>query len=137
LTATLEEANLVFVALPLTPESTGLIGRRELGRLSGGILVNVSRGEIVDEEALYQALSTGTLRAAGLDVWWHNPRSFTQRTLPSALPFHELPNVVLSPHAGSHAVEGKRLQLEGTIESIDAYIRTGTPLSLVNLEAGY
>lgn len=137
LTAALDEANLLFVALPLTPESTGLIGSRELARLAGGVLVNVSRGEIVQEEALYHALNTGTLRAAGLDVWWHNPTELTETRLPSELPFHELSNVVMSPHAGSHALAGKRLQLEGTIESIDAFLRTGTPLSLVNLEAGY
>lgn len=133
----LDEADLAFVALPLTPQSEGLIGSTELALLSGGILVNVSRGEIVQEEPLYQSLSSGELRAAGLDVWWHNPRNFTETTLPSALPFHELSNVVMSPHAGSHAVEGKRLQLEGTIASIDAFLRRGMPLSRVNLEAGY
>jgi phosphoglycerate dehydrogenase-like enzyme len=137
LNAALDRADLLFVALPLTPHTKGLIGPAEIARLSGGILVNVSRGEIVQEEPLYRALRSGTLRAAGLDVWWRNPQGFTDTTLPSELPFHELSNVVMSPHAGSHAVEGKRLQLEGTIASIDAFLRTGAPLSQVNLEAGY
>jgi phosphoglycerate dehydrogenase-like enzyme len=137
LNAALDEADLLFVSLPLTPHTNGLIGTAEISRLTGGILVNVSRGEIVQEEPLYRALRSGTLRAAGLDVWWQNPQGFTETTMPSALPFHELSNVVMSPHAGSHAVEGKRLQLEGTIASIDAFLRTGTPRALVDLGAGY
>ena len=133
----LRSAELLFVALPLTPESTGLIGERELELLRGGIMVNVSRAQIVEEEPLYRALRDGTLFAAGLDVWYSNPPRFTETTLPSSLPFHELSNVVMSPHAGSHATEGKRLQLEGTIANISAYVSTGTPVKQVDLDAGY
>jgi phosphoglycerate dehydrogenase-like enzyme len=99
----LPQADVLMVTLPLTAETRGLIGAAELALLpAGALLVNVGRGPVVDEAALYQALHSGRLAAAGLDVWYRYPESEAARThtLPSAYPFHELDNVVLSPHTG-------------------------------------
>ena len=99
----LPRANALIIALPLTPETEGLISKEELAMLPPkAVLVNVGRGPIVDEEALYEALRDGTLRAAGLDVWYNYPADETLRsnTPPSTYPFHELDNMVLSPHRG-------------------------------------
>lgn len=137
LDAALRGAELVFVCLPLTPATRDLIGPRELALMKDGVLVNVSRAQIVQEEALYAALRAGALRAAGLDVWYRSPSPFYATEPPGNLPFQELKNVVLSPHAGSHAVEGKRLQLEGAIANIDLFLQEGRLLTPVDLEAGY
>jgi phosphoglycerate dehydrogenase-like enzyme len=102
----LTSARVLVIALPLTDETRGLIGERELAALpSGAVLVNVGRGPIVDEAALYAALASGRLAAAGLDVWYRYPKTPEERTdcLPSTHPFHELSNVVLSPHRAGHA----------------------------------
>ena len=102
----LPQANVLFICLPHTPETRGLIGEAELTLLpAGAILVNVGRGAIVDEAALYHALRDGTLHAAGLDVWYNYPADEASRshTPPSAYPFHELDNVVMSPHRAGHA----------------------------------
>jgi phosphoglycerate dehydrogenase-like enzyme len=99
----LPQTDVLMITLPLTEETRGLIGADALALLpAGALLVNVGRGPIVDEAALYQALHSGRLAAAGLDVWYHYPESEAARThtLPSAYPFHELENVVLSPHSG-------------------------------------
>jgi phosphoglycerate dehydrogenase-like enzyme len=99
----LGRADVLMITLPLTAETRGLIGAAELAALpAGALLVNVGRGPVVDEEALYQALATGRLAAAGLDVWYNYPQDEAGRshTLPSAYPFHTLDNVVLSPHCG-------------------------------------
>ncbi len=130
-------AELVFVALPLTPATTGLLNADALALLRGSVLVNVSRAPIIEEKPLFEALEGGTLRAAGLDVWYDNPRHFTEARKPSRYPFHELSNVVLSPHAGSHAREGKRLQLDGAVRNIDHFLKTGRPLTPVDVAAGY
>jgi phosphoglycerate dehydrogenase-like enzyme len=60
-------------------------------------LINVARAEIVDEAALYRALSTSALAGAALDVWWRYPTA-PGPVLPSTQPFHELPNVIMTPH---------------------------------------
>ena len=60
-------------------------------------LINVARGEVVDEEALYSALRDRTIAGAAIDVWYQYPDG-NQTVLPSKLPFHELGNVVMTPH---------------------------------------
>jgi phosphoglycerate dehydrogenase-like enzyme len=99
----LPQADVLMVTLPLTAETHGMIGAVELALLPhGAVLVNVGRGPVIDEAALYRALASGRLAAAGLDVWYSYPESETVRTatFPSTYPFHELDNVVLSPHCG-------------------------------------
>lgn len=102
-------AGVLLITLPLTPQTTGLIGSTELALLpTGAVLINVGRGAIVDEDALFQALQQGHLAAAGIDVWWRYPENKAERvhTPPSAYPFHELDNVVMSPHrAGMGGVD--------------------------------
>jgi phosphoglycerate dehydrogenase-like enzyme len=135
--AALKDRLLVFIALPLTEATRGLIGERELELFGGGVLVNVARGAIVEEEALYQALASGELLAAGLDSWYRSPSPPTARAFPANYPFHELSNVVLSPHAASHAESGKRGQLEGVFRNLEAILSGDSPPDLVDLTQGY
>ena len=84
--------------LSLSPETRGLLDERRLGLMRPpACLINVARAEIVEEDALYRALSTGTLAGAALDVWWRYPTT-PGRLLPSTQPFHQLPNVIMTPH---------------------------------------
>ena len=66
------------------------------------VFVNVARGGVVEERALYEALAARQLHAAGLDVWWRYPADYAEAcdSPPSSYPFHELDNVVMSPHRG-------------------------------------
>ena len=90
----LERADVVSVHLKLSPESSGLLDRGRLARMRpGAILVNTARGAIVDEQALVEALATGRLAGAGLDV-------FATEPLPADHPLRTAPNVVLTPHIG-------------------------------------
>ena len=85
----------------------------------GAIVINVGRGPVINEEALYNALHAGRLAGAGIDVWYTYPHGEEERghTLPSRFPFHELDNVVMSPHRGGwlEAAEGRRLQELATL----------------------
>ncbi len=97
----LPKANFLLTALPGTPATEGLLGAEELALLpADAVLVNVGRGAVVDETALYEALVAGRLAAAGIDVWYNYPRTAAERTatLPSRYPLHEMENVILSPH---------------------------------------
>lgn len=92
----LPDAEVVFVVTPLTPETTGLIGARELALLpDGALLVNVSRGKVVDTEALVVATASGRIRGA-LDVTEPEP-------LPSDHPLWRTPGVLISPHVGGQS----------------------------------
>ena len=133
----LSGARVCFIAMPLTRETDSLIGEAELDVLKEAYLVNVSRGKIVDEGALFGALASGGLAGAALDVWHRYPQVFHEEQLPSKYPFHTLENVVLSPHAGSSTPEGKQGQLEGTLVNLRALFQTGTPRDIAEPEGGY
>ncbi len=136
----LPRANALLVCLPLTPATSGLIGADELALLPpGAVLVNVGRGPIVDEAALYHALRDGVLYAAGLDVWYNYPPDEAARahTPPSAYPFHELDNVVLSPHRAGGSTEKGVQRMTHLARMLNVAAR-GEPLpNRVDLEAGY
>lgn len=94
----LRASDTLVITLSLTPETRGLLDERRLGLMrQTAFLINVARAEIVDETALYRALSTGALAGAALDVWWHYPAE-PGPLMPSTQPFHDLPNVIMTPH---------------------------------------
>lgn len=112
----LPRADVLHCVLPGTPHTAGLIGARELALLPAhAIVVNVGRGEVIDEEALFDALRDRRIRAAGIDVWYNYPHTAEERTAtpPSRFPFHTLDNLVLSPHRAGwlSAAEDNRLTM--------------------------
>ncbi|MFJ8816282.1 2-hydroxyacid dehydrogenase [Amycolatopsis thermoflava] len=95
----LERSGVVVVSAPLTPQTTGLIGADQFARMRpDAVLVNVGRGPVIDEQALYDALRDNRIRGAALDVWYRYPESGADAA-PSALPFRDLPNVLMTPHS--------------------------------------
>ena len=98
----LEAADVVTIHTPLNDETRGMLGAAELRRLKqGAIVVNMARGGIVDDAALLEALSSGHIRGAVLDV-------FATEPLPADHPFRGTPNVVLTPHMGASTFEAQR-----------------------------
>ncbi|MFW0797187.1 2-hydroxyacid dehydrogenase [Gordonia sp. CPCC 205515] len=99
----MKESEVVVVSAPLTDRTTGLIGAAELEALGpDGILVNVGRGPLVVEQALFDALRDNVIGGAAVDVWYRYPTS-GDRAEPSALPFAELPNLLMTPHTSGVA----------------------------------
>ncbi|NKX56810.1 2-hydroxyacid dehydrogenase [Arthrobacter mobilis] len=98
----LAESDVVAVTVPLSAATRALIGPAELGLMKPtAVLVNVARGPVVDQAALYAALSGGSIAGAAIDVWWGSPEP--GRTPPADFPFQDLDNVILTPHHSGHA----------------------------------
>jgi phosphoglycerate dehydrogenase-like enzyme len=106
----LKEADVLFVVLPQAPSTTGLLGEKELALLHPhALLINVGRGAVIDEAALFNALKSRSIAGAAVDVWYRYPTDATPAPF-SDHPFHELDNVVLTPHcaARTHEAESQR-----------------------------
>jgi len=138
----LPQSGVVFVTLPLTAETEGFLDARRLALLPPeAVLVNVGRGAVIEEEALYRALAGGTLGAAGLDVWYNYPEDEASRasTPPSRFDFGALDNVVMSPHRGGAPGTDRteRERIEAVAASINAAARGETVPYRVDPDAGY
>lgn len=136
----LPRAHVVFVATPLTDATRGLLGAEQLELLPrGALLINVARGPVVDETALYESLKGGHLGAAGLDVWYSYPKDEEQRvgTEPSQYPFGELDQVVLSPHRAGHCEGIEQLRAEHLVQLLVDGIEQDELPNRVRLERGY
>jgi len=117
----LRQSDFVSLNCPLTPETTGLIGTRELGLMKPtAILLNMARGPVVDHDALYAALHSRRIAAAGLDVTHPEP-------LPRNHPLLGLSNIVITPHLGSASNRTRNRMMQMTVENLQAGLR-GDPL---------
>ncbi len=120
------ESDILILVLPGGPETEGLVNTEILGALGpSGLLVNVARGSVVDEEALIEALEYGDLGGAALDVFADEPN------VPAAL--LALPNVVLTPHLGSATEETRQAMLDLTLDNLRAHFAGDPAPGAVNL----
>jgi phosphoglycerate dehydrogenase-like enzyme len=127
----LRRADYVAITLPLTPSTRGLLGARELALMKPtAFLVNVARAEIADEDALYKALARKNIAGAALDVWYRYPTG-TAPTLPARRPFHELPNVLLTPHVAGWTEGTLEARARLIAENIGRAARGAPPLNLI------
>jgi len=127
----LSECDYVVVAAPLTPETRGMIGPREIEAMkANAVVINVGRGPVIDEAALMAALRSGRIRGAALDV-------FDEEPLPKQHPFWGMPNVLLSPHTADHTKGWVELAMQIFVRNFDHFIK-GEPLeNVVDKRAGY
>jgi phosphoglycerate dehydrogenase-like enzyme len=124
----LEASDFAVVAVPLTDETRGLIGARELETLGpDGYLLNPARGAIVDERALYEALRDGVIAGAAIDTWYRYPSREGEAVEPSGFPFAELANVVMTPHVSGRSQETREARRSFVGDQI-ARLAAGEPL---------
>jgi phosphogluconate 2-dehydrogenase len=122
----LQTSDFICVTLPLTAETTHLIGAREFALMQPhAIFVNIARGRVVDEQALISALRRGAIRAAGLDVFQREP-------LPADSPLLAMPNVVATPHIGSATRETRQAMAELAATNLRSALHGIRPPCLVN-----
>lgn len=135
LDALLSESDVVVLSAPLSPATEGMIGARQLQLIGpDGVLVNVGRGPLVDERALYESLRDGHLRAAAIDVWYRYPGAGGEAR-PSALPFHELANVLMTPHSSGVTADTFRGRAGDIAANVARLMRNEALSNVVNFPA--
>lgn len=121
-------ADVVSIHVPLTDETKGLIGAAQLARMHRqAVIVNTSRGGIIDEEALAEALKAGTIGGAGIDVFEFEPPQADN-------PLFALPNIVLSPHVAGVTEASMKGMALACADVVDTILAGGRPATLLNPE---
>lgn len=122
--ALIAESDVFLLACPSTPETRRLVDSKLLALARPGlILVNIARGDLVDDEALIEALRDGRIGAAGLDVFSGEPELHPA--------FFELPNLFMLPHIGSSTIEARRRMGRTLIEALESWAQGGSPKNQV------
>jgi len=139
----LEATDTLIVAVPLTDKTEGLIGEEELKILGKeSFLVNISRGDVVDEDALYRALENDIIKGASIDVWYEYKPEPDEKDCKFPYdeeqhPFHNLENVVLSPHRGASPMNDLK-RWDEVIENIQRFAKGRESfLNMVDIQRGY
>ncbi len=129
LDAAIETADVISLHVPLTPQTKGMFGTAEFARMKpSAVVVNVSRGGVINEGELVEALEEGMIAGAALDVFEHEP-------LPEDSPLRSAPNLVLTPHLGASTAEAQELVAEEIAEAVRDAILHGDLSSALNAPA--
>lgn len=127
----LERSDVVMMACPLTDETYHLISSAELAKMKPtAYLINVTRGGIIDEPALVEALKAGQIAGAGLDVTEKEPLS------PDRSPW-EAPNLILTPHRAGASQHRPRMVFEFFLKNLERYLTGETPVALIDKRRGF
>jgi lactate dehydrogenase-like 2-hydroxyacid dehydrogenase len=116
----LRYSNVLLLACPATPETRGFLNRRRIEALAdGAIVINVARGDVVDDDSLIAALEQGKVAAAGLDVFRNEPRLDSR--------YFNLPNVLMTPHIGSSTIEARVSMAAVLLDAVEDLARGSNP----------
>jgi phosphoglycerate dehydrogenase-like enzyme len=130
----LPRCDIVVIAAGLGPETRGLMDARRLALMKPtAFLINIGRALIIEEEALYEALRDKRIGGAAVDVWWRYPTAAEPTARPSRLPFHELPNVLMTPHCSSATDGARDRRLSAIAGNLDRYARGEDLANVVTL----
>jgi D-3-phosphoglycerate dehydrogenase len=123
----LAESEIISLHAPLTPKTEGLIGEREITLMKPGVwIVNTSRGKVVNEKEMYEALVSGKVAGYATDVFETEP--------PTGSPLLSLPNVIATPHMGTHTRESIRCMGDRVVDAVLRVLRGERPEHVVNPE---
>jgi phosphoglycerate dehydrogenase-like enzyme len=128
----LPECDTVALCTALGPETTGLIDAHRLSLMKpGAFLINIARGQVIDEDAVFAALRDNKIGGAALDVWWQYPTAADPNRRGSKHPFHELPNVIVTPHNSGWTGGMVRRRWDEIADNINRFARGDSLINIV------
>ena len=131
------ESDFIVVAVPLTKETSELIGEKELKLMKGKYLINISRGAVINEEAFFKSLQEHHLAGAAIDTWYQYPSSEQRELLPSKYDFQKLNNVVMSSHIAGYTDRALEENIKSVFDNIAKIYYGEEPENQVDPELEY
>lgn len=133
----IKKSDVLFITVPLTSKTLNLINKERFELMkNSALLVNISRGDIVDEDDLYQALSKKQIAGAAIDVWYDMLIENDLKYPSKRNPFHKLKNIVLSPYRAGYLMDLSP-HLFDVVKNLRLFAKTGELINVVNVKEGY
>ncbi len=133
----IKNALFVVLAVPSTNETKNLVNKDFLNKMEGKFLINIARGDVIDEEALFIALKNRKLKGAAIDTWWIYPEKPYMHKYPAHYPFWLLDNIIMSSHTAGYSDGSIRKNWEEAVKNVVNFI-AGNPIkNIISLEKGY
>ena len=133
----IKESDFIVLAVPLTRETKGLIGKKELKLMKGKYLINISRGVVTDEKALFESLKEGILAGAAIDTWYQYPTFKQKEISPSKHDFPKLDNIIMSPHIAGYTDRALEENIKSVFDNIVKIYYGEEPENQVDPELEY
>lgn len=133
----LETSEIIVITLPLTASTKELFNSERLARMKGKVIVNVGRGELINQKSIYENLKNGTLKGAAIDCWYNYPKNGETSGFPSDFPIYDLSNVVLSPLVAGYTSSASKENIREAFENLRSYLMNERTIGEVDLDFGY
>ncbi len=133
----IKDADFIVIAVPTTSETKGFINEEMLNKMKGKFLVNIARGSVIDEAALFVALKNRILKGAGIDTWWIYPDKPYEFQYPSHYPFWTLDNIILSSHTAGYSDGSIKKNWTEAVKNVANFLAGKPVKNVISLEKGY
>lgn len=132
-----QKCDIIICSVPKTAKTNKLFDKKIFGLMKGKFIVNVGRSNVIDENALYDALFTEIIGGAAIDTWEEKPKNKRTKLMPSSLAFHNLNNIILSPHAAMRVADGHDRYVMDVTNNILELINGNKVRNIVSYKKGY
>jgi len=133
----IKKSDFIIIATPLTEKTKNLIDEEKLRLMKDRYLINIGRGEIINEEVLFNSLKNGFLAGAAIDTWYQYPDKNNYEKYPSKFPFHELDNVIMTPHNAGYSDKALEENVLSVFDNIKRIYNKEEPINQINIDEGY
>ncbi len=133
----IKNSDFIIIAVPLTSKTENMIDEKMLRIMKGKYLINIGRGKVINEKALYQNLKNKKLAGAAIDTWYQYPDKKHPERFPSKYAFHELPNVIMTPHNAGYSDKAIEENILSVYKNIVRVFYGEEPTDKVDISEGY
>jgi phosphoglycerate dehydrogenase-like enzyme len=133
----IKDADFIVIAVPTTNETRGFINKSVLEQMRGKFLINVGRGDVINEQDLFVSLKNRVLKGAAIDTWWVYPKKPYEFAYPAHYPFWLLDNIILSCHTAGYSDGSIRKNWTEAVRNVMRFFAGKPVLNIISIEKGY